>query len=825
MSSSSINKTPIHRTPANTSGKANVDLVKSDFDALVWNKGYDVYVDKAIKCPCATKNNGAPLSSCKNCGGSGWTFVNRYQTKMILQSMNIDTQYKEWSEERLGTVRITARTEDELALMDRITLLSGLMSDTETIHPFKKNNALKSRLNQPPVEIEEIFAFVESGQELKKLVYGTDVSVEGTDFSVSGNILTFSNEYLAWPNFTVSIRYKHYPSYHVIDLPRGVIETEALDRSSGKREYNKLPIHAVGRLAHYVMDEQNIAEDFILDNSYDVNCVGSANIQIPENRACPDSVRIVKPPVVTVIDGDDEFELAAGATYTCKAAASSIDIDINGTDYQNEVGSDIDIPVVNVDDSPVGTVSSSKVTIANSNVSNSDNSVSLDISPEQNLSLPNINVTLNGSDTIKSVPAAINTNIDVEYADGTDVGSIVGNKVIIPTPGQWQRNPDWPTIPTVNRGDHEVYGVYAIYEGTENALIIELGSLSTGTGHTIYWGDGSSDFVSANTSGIQTTHIYDYNTISSTVLQDISGDNYKAVLIRIDLDPFARELRINNDGGQYHYCTGWLDLVGDLPKSGDGTGILGLITLDIGGDRQSNKLERVLLTGGNISSAGASFRYLLSCSVFSVDLGSISNFLSSFIYTNDMRNPDGTPLTINFSSATNLFNMFTVSAITAFGDVDAPNVTSARQMFNELIGLRTVGSINTPNVTSLNKTFFNNMSLLKIGTITTSSLLTNISQICQNCHSLAEVEITDCSGVTSAINSFLFCYSMKRLILTGMRISVNIANAHMSESALNDLFTSLGTANGSQTVTVSNNPGSSTCNTSIATAKGWTVVT
>ena len=38
------------------------------------------------------------------------------------------------------------------------------------------------------------------------------------------------------------------------------------------------------------------------------------------------------------------------------------------------------------------------------------------------------------------------------------------------------------------------------------------------------------------------------------------------------------------------------------------------------------------------------------------------------------------------------------------------------------------------------------------------------------------------------------------------------------------MFTSLGTASGSQTITITGNPGSATCNTFIATSKGYTVV-
>jgi hypothetical protein len=47
----------------------------------------------------------------------------------------------------------------------------------------------------------------------------------------------------------------------------------------------------------------------------------------------------------------------------------------------------------------------------------------------------------------------------------------------------------------------------------------------------------------------------------------------------------------------------------------------------------------------------------------------------------------------------------------------------------------------------------------------------------------------------------------------------------MSASAIDALFTSLGTAVGSQTISVKRNPGSATCTTSIATSKGYTVLT
>jgi len=115
----------IQQTPPNTQGKTRVDLDKSDFDALVWQKGYDVYVDKAMKCPCRNTPDSQALSNCRNCGGSGWIFFNRKETRMVLQSMNANNRYQEWSEEKLGTVRITSLNKEQLTYMDRITIKNG----------------------------------------------------------------------------------------------------------------------------------------------------------------------------------------------------------------------------------------------------------------------------------------------------------------------------------------------------------------------------------------------------------------------------------------------------------------------------------------------------------------------------------------------------------------------------------------------------------------------------------------------------------------------------------------------------------------------------
>ena len=72
------------------------------------------------------------------------------------------------------------------------------------------------------------------------------------------------------------------------------------------------------------------------------------------------------------------------------------------------------------------------------------------------------------------------------------------------------------------------------------------------------------------------------------------------------------------------------------------------------------------------------------------------------------------------------------------------------------------------------------------------------------------------------------CFSgmenLEEMIVPGLQNGFTIAGSNMSATALDAMFTSLGTANGSQTITVTGNPGAATCTTSIATNKGFTVV-
>lgn len=289
MSSNQATLAPINVTQPSTVGKGRVDLVKSDFDAIIATKGYDVYLDKAVRCPCRRISDSQALSSCRNCGGSGYVFINRYKTKMVIQSMNVDTKFKEWSEEKLGNARITARDEEKLGFMDRITLIGSETTTSQVIFPKIISGGLKGKLIYNPISIDEIFCFVSDKDKLYKMEVNTD-------YTISNNVLTFDNKFTSWNDFTVTVRYRHEPSYHVIDLVREVMNTVIKQGGQDKRVV--MPISAVARKAHYVIDEQNMSGDYLNDNSYAQTGCGATNEVLVHK---PTLLRLSHPNSTTIV--------------------------------------------------------------------------------------------------------------------------------------------------------------------------------------------------------------------------------------------------------------------------------------------------------------------------------------------------------------------------------------------------------------------------------------------------------------------------------------------------------------------------------------------
>lgn len=248
-------KNSITRPPVETQGYPRVDFDLEGFEAIIQEKGLDVWWETTIQCPCKTKDNSF-LSSCQNCMGTGWAMINRVKTKMIIHSMNSNTKYKDWSEEKLGMATITAMNRDKLSFMDRIIIDNSLSIQSQVVTTKIYQGQVYCYTIYDISNILDVFVFEGSDQKLRRLVVGTD-------FTFERNKILFDN---LNEGVSVSVRYKHNVQYHIIDIVHDIRDSFEVE-DSGKEKKIILPVNAIARRSHFVVDAQNFSGNLVYDNS------------------------------------------------------------------------------------------------------------------------------------------------------------------------------------------------------------------------------------------------------------------------------------------------------------------------------------------------------------------------------------------------------------------------------------------------------------------------------------------------------------------------------------------------------------------------------
>ena len=252
-----------YQTPA-ASINPRVGWRIDDFERLIQTQGYDAYIDRAMRCPCVDKATGQALSTCKNCLGRGWFFVDRTETRIIAQHMDSKKRYESWGEVNRGTASITTKGIDKLGFMDRIILLQLEEFYSEILRPEVYEGELLAYPVYEPLEISNIFLFVGDYTKLEPIpneMYVIDKNKIVFDQSLL-ELLPVEDVNQKTPNMSVSIRYSHYPVYHVIDINRELMKVrESKLCSFDDEQLRQMPINVLARKAHYIFDAQQFGEE------------------------------------------------------------------------------------------------------------------------------------------------------------------------------------------------------------------------------------------------------------------------------------------------------------------------------------------------------------------------------------------------------------------------------------------------------------------------------------------------------------------------------------------------------------------------------------
>jgi hypothetical protein len=249
-------------TAAAPNNLQRVDFDQEKFTELIRQKGKDVILEVALMCGCKSPAANAQ-SNCRNCGGSGWIFVNAKETRMVLQKINLVNDFAPWSEENRGFVNITCNADEEIAFYDKLTDKNGIATFQQVLF-FKEaeDHTIFTYTTYPIKAIKYVGLFKGVGVPHQKLV-------ENVDYTFERNIITLINEDLIQgtiENTNITIRYKHSPVFHIVEMKRETMET--YEFNAGSEVLKHMPLSAIARRAHYIPNIENISGNRLLNNDY-----------------------------------------------------------------------------------------------------------------------------------------------------------------------------------------------------------------------------------------------------------------------------------------------------------------------------------------------------------------------------------------------------------------------------------------------------------------------------------------------------------------------------------------------------------------------------
>ena len=365
------------------------------------------------------------------------------------------------------------------------------------------------------------------------------------------------------------------------------------------------------------------------------------------------------------------------------------------------------------------------------------------------------------------------------------------------SPAQWTKPAEWIDISTV--GDNEIN--LLVSDGTGISFATTVASSGT---YTIDWGDGTVE--TGRASG--TTYQHQYNYSGGTYCANLGYWVYKVRIYGATGNITRWQVKRHSFTTRKQYLNILWAVFGTTALTDCSSTFYDTVGLTA----VCQELQACTLptSWGSVSNTSYMFNNCSSLSsiVLPTSWGSVSNTQGMFYNCYAL---SSIVLPTSWGSVSNtqgmFYNCYALSSIvfpTSWG-----SVTTVLSMFNGCYSLKTITGLDYLGHQSLAT---NGTDLLKDcqylqGTLTVAAFLSKIGIYGTSAHLL------QCTGIrlTNANSTF-----------GGTSPQVNVSYTSLDATALNTLFGDLPTLTG-KTITITGCPGAATCDTSIATAKGWTV--
>lgn len=253
-------------------GQPRQDFTLNPIENLLYQKGVDVTIEKALQCPCKSGAQNQQ-TSCLNCGGSGWIFVNSRKTRIVLTGLNSSKDYEQWSEYNKGIINFSCPQDEDIAFMDRITRLNAKSQFNEVITFKQKQSGLETivfaHLVYTPKLIEYVGLYISDVDPLVRLIEGTDFTINNNKIVLMGSML---EDYDFSEGYTATVRYTHAPTFNVWDLKRESFDNYTIEQGATTEKLQFMPISGVAKRTHAITDFKDLSGAGLNNNDYTEHC-------------------------------------------------------------------------------------------------------------------------------------------------------------------------------------------------------------------------------------------------------------------------------------------------------------------------------------------------------------------------------------------------------------------------------------------------------------------------------------------------------------------------------------------------------------------------
>jgi hypothetical protein len=412
-----------------------------------------------------------------------------------------------------------------------------------------------------------------------------------------------------------------------------------------------------------------------------------------------------------------------------------------------------------------------------------------------------VNITNTDSDPIASVTVAsggvepyVIPNVSWTDSDGSSESTPYGDAIVCTPPTEgWTRPSAWIAIPDLTSADERLYGVLAVIENEYNSI---AWNITTGAAQ-IATGDGTT----YNSNGGVQSHVYNYSALGGSVNALPDGRNYKQVLVDItriggailtvNLCPFTTVARdtMNN----------FLDINCSFPSA---------TTLQFSVDPIASAGRRTLLLQRlRIWNLAANYATMTNFILYLHGLRSLelpwSRFGNvTFLLTSNRGVVDVFP---SFStSATVLQSALSAFNIRQVGDITAASCTSTQSMYSAS-QVTKVGTFTGASVTNATAMYQGTYLLTGEVRLSMASLITATNMF--NGSSVASVVfISSCAAITTTTTMFFLASNLNNCVMPNLTRGVSFVNTSMGNYGMSNFANSIGTASGTQNITVTGTP-------------------